>query len=68
MGEAGAQDRRRRLDRRAAGQTGGERTGPAVEASTVVLRRTSISLLPSTRLTMPPIASLAHSPDGTSLA
>src|SRR6266498_3048504 len=39
-----------------------------VSVSTVQPRCTVTSGLASTRLTMPPIASLAHSPDGTSFA
>ena len=37
-------------------------------ASTVQPRRTLMRGSPSTRVTMPPIASFAHSPDGTSFA
>ena len=42
--------------------------GPPLNVLTVVDLRTWIRLLPSTRRTIAPMASRAHSPDGTSLA
>jgi hypothetical protein len=42
--------------------------GAPVNVFTVTPFLISMLLLVSTRLTMPPMASFAHSPDGTSLA